>query len=123
MRDAPESGEDRPINRRNLMLVLGGIGGLLLLSNIDGPSFSFGDDDDSPHAAIVIGGDEDAIDAKAERLEAAIEKHVERRLDTAADRIEAAEARLEIDEDALDDGIEDLKAGKPEKFLKAMEAY
>lgn len=121
MRDEPpareETGEDRPVNRRNLMIVLGGLGALLLLSNIDGPSFGFGDDDKGHRAAVILDKKGDAIDAKADRIEAAIE----RRLEAVAERIEAAESSARVDEDELDAAIDELRDGNPERFLKAIE--
>jgi hypothetical protein len=115
MRDEPQPGEDKPINRRNLMIVLGGLGALLLISNIDGPGFSLISDDDE--AAITIDSKADEIDAKVERIEAAVEK----RLEGAAERIEAAESGARIDEDELDAAIEDLRDGDPKRFLKTIE--
>ena len=115
MRDEPQTGEDKPINRRNLMIVLGGLGALVLLSNIDGPGFSLIADDDD--AAIAIDSKADEIDAKVERIEAAVEK----RLEGAAERIEAAESGARIDEDELDAAIDELRDGDPERFLKTIE--
>lgn len=115
MREEPQPGEDKPINRRNLMIVLGGLGALLLLSNIDGPGFSLISDDDD--AAIEIESKADEIDAKVERIEAAVEK----RLEGAAERLEAAGSGTSVDEDELDAAIEDLRDGDPERFLKAIE--
>jgi len=121
MRDEPparqDTGEDKPINHRNLMIVLGGLGALLLLSNIGGPSFSFGDDDEGQHATIILDKKGDEIDAKVARIEAAVEK----RLESAAERIEAAGSDARIDEDELDAAIEELRGGDPERFLKAIE--
>ncbi|MFD0846740.1 hypothetical protein [Sphingosinicella xenopeptidilytica] len=115
MRDEPQPGEDKPINRRNLMIVLGGLGVLVLLSNIDGPGFSLIADDDD--AAIAIDSKADEIDAKVERIEAAVEK----RLEGAAERLEAAESGARIDEDELDAAIDELRDGDPERFLKTIE--
>ena len=97
------------------MIVLGGLGALLLLSNIDGPGFSLISDDDD--AAIMIDSKADKIDAKVARIEAAVEK----RLEGAAERIEAAESDARIDEDELDAAIDELRDGDPERFLKAIE--
>lgn len=115
MRDEPQTGEDKPINRRNLMIVLGGLGALLLLSNIDGPGFSLISDDDE--AAITIESKADEIEAKVERIEAAVET----RLEGAAERIEAAETGARINEDELDAAIDELRDGDPERFLKTIE--
>ena len=115
MRDEPQPGEDKPINRRNLTIVLGGLGALVLLSNIDGPGFSLIADDDD--AAIAIDSKADEIDAKVERIEAAVEK----RLEGAAERLEAAESGARIDEDELDAAIDELRDGDPERFLKTIE--
>ncbi len=116
MHDEPPTGEDRPINRRNLMIVLGGLGAIMLLSSIDGPSFNFwGDDKDRP--SFVIGGNDDDIDAKVDRIEAAVEK----RLEDSAARLEAAESNARIDEDELDAAIDELRDGNPERFLKTIE--
>lgn len=109
MRDEPQPGEDKPINRRNLMIVLGGLGALVLLSNIDGPGFSLIADDDD--AAIAIDSKADEIDAKVERIEAAVEKRLEG----------AAESGARIDEDELDAAIDELRDGDPERFLKTIE--
>lgn len=116
MHDEPQTGEDKPINRRNLMIVLGGLGALLLLSNIDGPGFSLISDDHE--AAITIDAKTDEIDAKVERIGAALET----RLEGVAERVEAAETGARIDEDELDAAIEDLRDGDPERFLKTIEA-
>lgn len=115
MRDGPQTGDDKPINRRNLMIVLGGLGALLLLSNIDGPGFSFISDDHE--AAITIDTKADKIDAKVERIEAAVEK----RLESAAERIEAVQSGARLDEDELDAAIDELRDGNPERFLKTIE--
>ncbi|BBE32873.1 hypothetical protein [Sphingosinicella microcystinivorans] len=115
MRDELQQGEDKPINRRNLMIVLGGLGALLLLSNIDGPGFSFISDDDE--TAITIESKTDEIDAKVERMEAAIEK----RLEGTAERLEAAGSGTRLDEDELDAAIEELRDGDPARFLKTIE--
>ena len=115
MHDEPQPGEDKPINRRNLMIVLGGLGALLLLTNIDGPGFSLIADDSD--AAITIDSNAEEIDAKVERIEAAVEK----RLESAAERVEAAEADVNVDEGELDAAIKELRGGDPERFLKAIE--
>lgn len=127
MRDELDSGESKPVNKRNLLIVLGAIGGIWLVSNIGGPDFNFNiGDDDGPPAIVQIGGSDedkavaiakadaakDRIDAAADRLEARINAKVERELDRAASQIDDAE---------MDAAIAELKDGKPEHYLKLME--
>ncbi len=96
MRDPEPPGDDhQPVNRRNLAIALGGLAVILLLANIGMPRIGFD-------------GNEDDIDAKTRRLEAAIEKRVGQKLDAAAARIEAKtrahdEALRAGDEDSDDD--------------------
>jgi hypothetical protein len=103
--------ESRPINRRNTLIVLGAIGAILLVSNIDGPSFDF-DSDESRSSDVQ--SREDRIEAAAERLEARIEAKVERDLESKLD---------EIDDREMEAAIEDLKEGDPDRFLELMERY
>jgi hypothetical protein len=122
MRNNPETGEPVTVNRRNLLIVLGAIGGIWLLSNIDGLDIDFDLDDESPSVVLVGGSDEEA--------DAAIAK-AEARIETAAKRIEArvkervrersAERGEAFDQDKMDAAVEELKQGKPERFLELME--
>jgi hypothetical protein len=124
MRDDLETGEPRTVNRRNLLIVLGAIGGIWLLSNVGGPDIDSDFNDDSPPVVLVGGSDEEA--------DAAIAK-AEARIESAADRIGArVEERVRersagrgeaFDQDEMDAAVEELKQGKPERFLELMERY
>lgn len=96
------------------MIVLGGLGALVLLSNLGAMRLTFGGDEDSAEHALDAKGD--AIEAKVARIEAAIE----RRLEAATERLDDAESDAAIDDDELDSAIEDLRDGNPERFLKAL---
>lgn len=121
MHDELQPGERKPINLRNTAIVLGAIGGIWLLSDFDGINIGipFGHEDHAA-AAIVIDGDRpgtdklEAIDNIGERIGAKIEAKINDHAGRAVPSANDAEMRA---------AIEELKAGKPDRYLKLMEKY
>jgi len=124
MRDDPEQGGPRPVNRRNLVMVLGGLGALLLIANVGDRNWGFfeGDDDRS---YVSDGGDRsDSVGAAVEALEQHIEERKEERAEEREAQIERrveAAVEGEVDDEAMEAAIEELKDGDPDRFLELLD--
>ena len=101
------------------MVVLAAVGGILLISNIDGPSFGFRDND-GDRSAIIIRGDSDEIDAKIDKVVESVTERVDERVEERV-RERIAGRDIDVDDAKLDAAIEELKEGNPAELLELLE--